>query len=281
MAIAFRHNSMKFTKRTDIQSLRGIAVLLVLVYHCREWLIPNGYLGVDIFFVISGFLITQNINKDLELGTFSFSNFYIRRIRRLFPALYSTLALTLVVSVIFLTPSQFEFFFWQLLGALSYITNFVLLNQSGYFDSEATTKPLLHLWSLSVEEQFYLLLPLALSIFINRFRAIFFLFTISLIAYIFTIKSNPEQAFYLLHTRAWELLTGGMLATAPRTEKFAITHPSISKFASYASLGVIFLVAVTDYLGSQTGLFLTVVSTAVLLGTRMKLLEGGGRCKNS
>ncbi len=137
--------------RHDIQFLRGIAVLAVVLYHAKIGPVANGYLGVDIFFVISGFLITSIVLKGLESNGFSFAQFYLRRARRLLPALYCTLIITTVAAYLFLTSREWHDFRHQLYGALSFTSNMVLPFQVGYFDDAAETKPLLHIWSLSLE----------------------------------------------------------------------------------------------------------------------------------
>ena len=158
--------------RTDIQFLRGIAVLLVVIYHSGLGLFQHGYVGVDVFFVISGFLITKLILVQLDKGTFSFGDFYFRRAKRLLPALYSTLLFTSALSVIFLTQDQLKDFAYQFIGALSFSANMVLPSQTGYFSEAAESKPLLHIWSLSLEEQYYFILPLFLFLLTKRFRLI-------------------------------------------------------------------------------------------------------------
>lgn len=156
--------------RTDIQFLRGIAVLFVVLYHSGLGLLPEGYLGVDIFFVISGFLITKVIIEGLNENRFSFVEFYYRRAKRLLPALYSTLFFTTISGVFFLTQVQWSDYLDQLIGAITFTANFVLPGQTGYFEQASEGKPLLHIWSLSLEEQYYFLLPLFLFILPKRSR---------------------------------------------------------------------------------------------------------------
>lgn len=215
--------------REDIQILRAIAVLAVVFYHSSLSLVPEGYLGVDIFFVISGFLISNHIIGSLQKNSFSFLDFYRRRAIRLFPALYSTLLVSLFVSAILLTPAQWQNFLAQFLGAMTFTANLVLPTQSGYFASAAETKILLHTWSLSLEEQFYFLLPMILLLTPKRFwlHTILLLLSISLIfCFSWTFSANQEApflwrigdakkfewAFFLLPTRMWELLAGTFAA---------------------------------------------------------------------
>ena len=161
---------MIYKLRRDIQFLRGIAVLVVVIYHSRLGLLSQGYLGVDVFFVLSGFLITSLILKELENNTFSFSQFYLRRAKRLLPALYSTLLFTTLFSLIILTNKQWLNYLDQLIGALTFSANMVLPAQSGYFESASEGKPLLHIWSLSLEEQYYFFLPITLYLLPKKYR---------------------------------------------------------------------------------------------------------------
>jgi peptidoglycan/LPS O-acetylase OafA/YrhL len=148
--------------RTDIQALRGFAVLVVLLYHARLGPTKGGYLGVDVFFVISGFLITGLIARSLDSGSFSFFGFYYRRAKRLLPAAYVTFFVTALLAPVFLTEIELNEFKRQLIAAVLLVGNIELWQQTGYFDGGAESKPLLHVWSLAVEEQFYMILPAAL-----------------------------------------------------------------------------------------------------------------------
>jgi len=148
--------------RGDIQSLRGIAVLLVLLHHAKAPPFQGGYLGVDIFFVVSGFLITNLVARAVLSGTFSFADFCWRRARRLLPAAYVTIATCIMLSPFLLTDLEIGDFTKQVFGSVTFTANIVLWLQTGYFERAAELKPLLHTWSLSIEEQYYLILPAAL-----------------------------------------------------------------------------------------------------------------------
>lgn len=202
--------------RTDIQALRGLAVLLVILQHARTGFIGAGWLGVDIFFVISGFLITDMLGRDIERGRFRFSAFYFRRAKRLLPAAYVTFAVTAAVAFFLLDASEWRDFTRQLAGAVSFTGNFVLLQQTGYFAGAAALKPLLHVWSLAVEEQYYLLLPAALLLVPRRWwlAGSLVVLVASFALCVALTYSRPEAAFYLLPTRAWELAIGSLAALA-------------------------------------------------------------------
>lgn len=203
--------------RPDIDGLRAIAVLSVLLYHLGISWIPGGFVGVDIFFVISGFLITTIIYREYQEGSFSYGRFYERRIRRLLPALAVMLLLTSVPGWLLLLPEDYKLFSEaQGLSAL-FLTNIHFWNKTDYFNDAVENIPLLHTWSLAVEEQFYLIFPpllmLASRLFPGHIKTVIFcLALISLVAAERALSSTPESAFYLVHLRGWELLTGALLA---------------------------------------------------------------------
>ena len=154
----------EFRRRADIQALRGVAVTAVILFHSGLGIAPSGYLGVDMFFVVSGFLISGIIMRQIGNGRFSFQDFYIRRVRRLLPAAYVVLAITLLMAILLSTASAFSHYWQQFLGTLTFSTNIVLWQQINYFNNGAAFEPLLHMWSLAVEEQYYLILPVALFV---------------------------------------------------------------------------------------------------------------------
>ncbi|QRM29031.1 acyltransferase family protein [Microvirga sp. VF16] len=203
--------------RVDVQALRGIAVLLVVIYHANLGLFPAGYLGVDIFFVISGFLITGLIKYQLEQGRFSFRDFYYRRAKRLLPAAYIVIALTTIAAPFFLSDLGLQEFKYQVLGAITFTGNIALWLQSDYFAQAAETKPLLHVWSLAIEEQYYLVLPAFLLLTPSRLwlRGVSLLLVISLALCLYLASREPSAAFYLLPTRFWEMAIGSVGALLP------------------------------------------------------------------
>jgi peptidoglycan/LPS O-acetylase OafA/YrhL len=198
--------------RFDIQVLRGLAVLLVLFYHAGLAPLSGGYLGVDIFFVISGFLITTLIAEGIRAGNFSLRSFYFRRARRLLPAAYTTFLACLLLAPWVLYQQELRDFATQAVGALTFTGNIVLWQQTGYFEGSSELKPLLHVWSLALEEQYYFIMP-ALLLFLPQRRwriACVLLLLASLALCIAGTFVKPIATFYLLPTRAWELLIGSV-----------------------------------------------------------------------
>ena len=209
-------NSLPHPKyRPDIDGLRAIAVLSVIAFHASSRIISGGFAGVDIFFVISGFLISSIILKGLENNAFSFATFYSRRIRRIFPALITVLSASWLIGWFVLLPDEFQQLGKHIASSTVFISNFVLNSESGYFDA-TELKPLLHLWSLGIEEQFYLIYPLILYLAwrmrLNLIGIILGLALISFVLNIARITDYPSSTFYFPQTRFWELLAGGVLA---------------------------------------------------------------------
>ncbi|WP_410498579.1 acyltransferase family protein [Chitinibacter sp. S2-10] len=202
--------------RPDIDGLRAIAILSVVLFHAFPGTIKGGFIGVDIFFVISGFLISSIIFSSQENDRFSFITFYSRRIRRIFPALTLVLIACLVFGWFSLLSDEYKQLGKHIAGGAGFLANYILWGESGYFDNLAETKPLLHLWSLGIEEQFYIFWPVVLWFAwrsrLNRITILFSLAAISFFLNIKTIKSDSVAAFYSPQTRFWELLIGSTLA---------------------------------------------------------------------
>ena len=203
--------------RADIDGLRGIAVLAVVLYHLDLGPLSGGFAGVDIFFVISGFLITSIIQRRIEAGRFTFGWFYERRIRRLFPALVAMLAGTLLLGAWLFLPSDLALTGKGVVATLLFASNVFFWRTSGYFNTDSEINPLLHTWSLAVEEQFYIGLPVLLLV-LHRFarghlRSVLAgLALVSFVACVVVTPLRPSAAFYLSPFRAWEMLAGSLLA---------------------------------------------------------------------
>lgn len=202
--------------RSDIDGLRALAVLAVVAYHAFPNIIRGGFIGVDVFFVISGFLITSILIKDLKKNnTFNFFEFYSRRIKRIFPCLIIVMIFVYVSGWFLFSSSEFMQLGMHIFSGAVFISNFTLWNEVGYFSVDADTKPLLHLWSLSIEEQFYVLWPLLLFASFKLRITIFFTIAIAIISLLlnfYLVKIDSVNAFYSPFTRIWELLFGSILA---------------------------------------------------------------------
>ena len=202
--------------RPDIDGLRGIAVLAVISYHAFPGIVQGGFVGVDVFFVISGFLISSFILNGIRTNTFNFADFYTRRIRRIFPALILVLCATLGFGWVALSPTEYVELGKLTASSAAFISNFALWGASGYFDIGAEFKPLLHLWSLGIEEQFYILWPVFLVLLMKwtaRLEtAIVVLILLSFLLNVFLMRSDPVAIFFLPFSRFWELLFGALLA---------------------------------------------------------------------
>ncbi len=204
-------------RRSDIDGLRAIAVLGVVLHHAGLAALPGGFVGVDVFFVISGFLISRIITDGVADGSFSLAHFYERRARRILPALIAVVALSLVAGYWLLLPDDYENLGQSALATMFFANNVLLTLTSGYWDLAATFKPLLHTWSLGVEEQFYIAFPL-LALLVLRRRPKLFApmlaggIAISLLLSVSLSARQPDASFYLIHTRAWELLLGALVA---------------------------------------------------------------------
>ncbi len=214
----------KIKYRPEIDGLRALAVLSVVIYHANfildgERLLSGGYMGVDIFFVISGYLITSIILKGLLTGTFSFAEFYERRARRILPALFTVILVMSPLALTLLIPWQLMDFFKSAFAAIFFFSNIYFWKNSGYFSPDSTEVPLLHTWSLSIEEQFYILFPLFLFLLWRYKRSlIILLFVTGILLSLYVAnwysQFQAESSFYLLPTRMWELLCGAVLAKA-------------------------------------------------------------------
>lgn len=202
--------------RDDIDGLRAVAVVPVVIFHANLGIFSGGYVGVDIFFVISGYLITSILASDLDRGTFSLAKFYDRRVRRIFPALFAVLAASSLAAAALMIPQDLREFAESLIAASAFVANIFFWLNIDYFATQAEFKPLLHTWSLSVEEQFYVFFPLFLWAAFRWRRFVSALILIgtacSFALNLYGIRNNPDPTFYLTPFRAWELLLGSILA---------------------------------------------------------------------
>lgn len=213
---ATRHAATHLPYRPDIDGLRAVAVLSVILFHAFPALLPGGFIGVDIFFVISGYLISGILLRELQLGKFSIAAFYARRVKRIFPSLLAVMIACLVFGWLALFPDEYGQLGKHVGGGASFAANFFYWAQVGYFDTSADTKPLLHLWSLGIEEQFYIVWPAVLAL-AWRWRSKLLLVTALLALLSFALNAagishHATATFYSPLSRAWELLGGALLA---------------------------------------------------------------------
>ncbi len=256
--------------RADIDGLRGIAVLAVVAYHLGIGPTGGGFVGVDMFFVISGFLITAIVQAEIETGSFTFLRFYERRVRRLFPALFVVLLATIVGGTWLLLPSDLVLLGKSTAATLVFASNVFFWRNSGYFDSASEINPLLHTWSLAVEEQFYIGLPMLLLLTYRYWRGhlpivLTLVACVSLAACVLIQPLRPSAVFYLSPFRAWELLAGALLAIGAVP---AFAHRRHREAASAVALVLVAAAIVSSksgigYPGWQA--IVPVVGTAVLI----------------
>lgn len=227
----------------EIDGLRAVSVIAVLLYHLGVTWIPGGFTGVDVFFVISGFLITTIIRDDIQRGTFSFAKFYARRIRRIFPALVAVLLATALMGYFVLAPGDYASQGRSAIAAAASVSNVYFYFNTGYFDNSAETLPLLHTWSLGVEEQFYIILPIFL-ILLSKSRLQQYLgpillavMGVSFAASAWRVGVDQKSAFYLVHYRAWELGAGAILAFIPSWR--AKAPQWLAQLATLVGLGLV------------------------------------------
>lgn len=217
-------NIKRVSFRQDINGLRAVSVLAVVFYHAEIRFFEGGWLGVDIFFVISGYLISNIIISELNEGNFSFKNFYIRRVKRILPALFSTLFLTIPFAYFLLPPKAMEEFIDSMFSSIFFIANYHFMNLDFYVAESTKFMPLLHTWSLAIEEQYYLLFPLFAFIVYKYFKKYFTFFIIftTLCSLYLNIVSESVDKFYKLEFRIWELLFGVLLMII--SNNFQVKH---------------------------------------------------------
>ncbi len=233
--------------RPDIDGLRAIAVGSVVLHHAFPQFLHGGFIGVDIFFVISGYLISSIILDQLAQGRFSFTDFYARRVKRIFPALFLVLVATLAWGWFALTPLEYKALGKHTVAGSFFLSNFAFWNEAGYFDTSSAQKPLLHLWSLAIEEQFYIFWPLILFVLHRAHQSkrswILVLLVVSLAYNFWLLRQDLTAAFYNPLGRFWEMMIGAFLATL-RSKSEAYTLSPTRKAQCLSTLGFLLLAAV-------------------------------------
>ena len=231
--------------RPEIDGLRAVAVLPVILFHSGLSWFPGGYVGVDIFFVISGFLITSIILTQMRAGRFSLLEFYERRARRILPALFVVMLVCLPLGWKLLDPEDFKYFSKSLVAVPTFSSNLLFWLESGYFDPSAELKPLLHTWTLAVEEQYYLFFPLFLMLawglgFKGIVAILVVVALLSLAVSELGVRNDSASTFYMLHARAWELLVGSFIAFyLLRRPRSTVAHHGLNQAASLLGIGLI------------------------------------------
>jgi len=262
--------------RADIDGLRAVAVIPVLIFHAFHTLLPGGYLGVDVFFVISGFLITGILLNEMSESRFSFAHFYERRARRILPALFAMMGTTFLLGFILLPQHELRELGQSMLAVSAFLANVFFYTHSDYFASNTQLSPLLHTWSLAVEEQYYFVIPIFLLIFWNYMRkwlliGMLFIMFLSVTWMLATSPTDPMSNFYLPFSRAWEIMTGGLVAYfgfkgwhLPIRLANALTLIALGSLL----LSYLFLSESITHPGPLT--FIPVIATAVILSSKQK-----------
>lgn len=255
--------------RPEIDGLRAVAVLPVILFHAGFETFSGGYVGVDVFFVISGYLITGIIVEEIEKGTFSLGHFYERRARRILPALFLVMLCCIPFAWKWMLPDQFKDFGQSLVAVSIFASNVLFWHESGYFSHGAEEKPLLHTWSLAVEEQFYLIFPLLLLILwrLGRFRIVCAIGLVAALSLLFSewaSRAYPVANFYLAPSRVWELFAGSLCV---------FFHRQYGGYRNdFLALSGILLVAVSIFLFTESTRFPSFLAVVPVLGTMLIIL---------
>lgn len=266
--------------RLDIQGLRAIAILAVVIFHIDPAKLPGGFIGVDLFFVISGYLITGHILRDLERSTFSLRNFYLKRIRRLYPALMAMIAFTAAGVYFLYLPEDARSFGASLIATSVYASNIFFYTQSDYFDDKIHSNPLLHTWSLSVEEQFYILFPVLLFFLYKKAPAKLFVILAAMGALAFVVSEivlriDASAAFYLSPTRFGQFIAGALVALAAPCAMPKWTREGIS-WAGLALMGasILFFSESTPFPGFMSMVPTLGAALVIYAGSKPDLFTG-------
>ncbi|RLT33262.1 MAG: acyltransferase [Chloroflexi bacterium] len=265
--------------RPEIDGLRAFAIIPVVIYHAFPSLMPGGFIGVDIFFVISGFLITQILIEQNAKGTFTYIGFYERRIRRIFPALVVVLATVLVMGWFVLFPAEYENLIRQSIAGSLFVSNILLYSQVGYFAQDSYALPLLHLWSLGIEEQFYIVWPVVITLLRKHRNGLFWTFLLLCIASFVTTqylhKTDDDAAFYWPISRFWELGIGGIAAWIVSTYRIPYTQPQVRKIASELSWAGFILLCIGFVVIKDKTVFPGNMALIPTVGAFMLIVSGG------
>lgn len=270
--------------RPDVDGLRAIAILAVIGFHVSPMYFPGGFVGVDVFFVISGYLISTIIIDSLQQARFSLCEFYFRRIKRIFPALSLVLGATLIFGFLLLMPDELSNLGKSVAAGAAFLSNLVLWQEANYFDSSAELKPLLHIWSLGIEEQFYLIYPwMVLLIWKFRPYLVYLLGAVAVLSFalnLLFVSAHPVATFYLPPTRFWELMFGCILAYTQQTEGtrplLFLTKEKINRFSNIQPVvglflllaGVVFLNKEVTYPGILA--LIPIIGTVLLISANPK-----------
>ncbi|HEX8445350.1 MAG TPA: acyltransferase family protein [Sphingomonas sp.] len=268
------HAATHMAYRADIDGLRTLAVLPVVLNHVGIPGFWGGYVGVDIFFVISGYLITGILVRDLAVGRHSLSEFYRRRVLRIFPALFVMLTVVTIIAAVVMLPAELIRYARSLGATTLFGSNILFYSETGYFAPAARLKPLLHTWSLAVEEQFYILWPLMLAAIgtqIARQKALVLAVSVvSLAVAIYLVRVDPASAFYMLPARAWELSIGAMIALGLRPSRFQWLNEAL------AAMGLLMvLYAIRRY--TEATPFPGIAALLPCLGAALMIATGAAR----
>jgi peptidoglycan/LPS O-acetylase OafA/YrhL len=267
--------------RPDIDGLRAVAILSVLGFHAFPSWLPGGFIGVDIFFVISGFLISGILLANLREGRFSIADFYARRVRRIFPALITVLLTVAAFGFVVLWPGEYGYLGKHIAAGAGFILNFLLGQETGYFDGHSDTKPLLHLWSLGVEEQFYIFWPLMLGAAWKwKHRAglmIAVVIVVSFATNIWLAHTDAIADFYSPFSRFWELLAGGALAWSAQNGILRLPSRLLANSLSIAGMA---LIIVADFALNKDMQFPGVLALLPICGAVLIVAAGETSCLN-
>lgn len=269
--------------RPEVDGLRAIAVTAVILFHANFGIATGGYIGVDVFFVISGYLISSIILREMDQKRFTFLNFYERRIRRIFPALFVVLVATAAASWFILPPQQMQTFSQSVVATTGFGANIFFWLKSGYFGGDAELFPLIHMWSLAVEEQYYIFFPFLVMIAAGARKSwlpwvMGVVFAVSFVACVYVTRDHPLAAFFLTPMRAWELLTGVFVTVYQRSwlaklERIRVARPVIEVTGLVALMAPIFIFdSATAFPGWIVAIPVFGTAALILTSTRTSLV---------